>query len=350
MYNVSFPKMGIELMVNPVALSIGNFNIYWYGIIIGTGFLLALLFAVKSLKRYGISNDAFFDCVLFGLIGGIVGARLYYVIFRWDTYSQDIMQIFAIHNGGLAIYGGIIGGLGTACIAAKIKKVNIPAMLDIGGMGFLIGQGLGRWGNFFNQEAFGTPTTLPWGMVSENTGGVAVHPCFLYESLWCLLGFAVLFVISLKWRKLDGQMFLMYLVWYGLERMVVEGLRTDSLYLPFMGLRVSQILSAVLVIVGTALLVAGFVRVKKHGVSLGVDRIAEQTEEETTADSNEKQEKRFEKKNGEDDELRHEKNFDEDLSKLNPTVYGPPEMMNPVKSQDDTTENTEKEQTVDTEE
>ena len=99
MYNVSFPKMGIELMVNPVALSIGNFNIYWYGIIIGTGFLLALLFAVKSLKRYGISNDAFFDCVLFGLIGGIVGARLYYVIFRWDTYSQDIMQIFAIHNG-----------------------------------------------------------------------------------------------------------------------------------------------------------------------------------------------------------------------------------------------------------
>lgn len=262
MYHVSFPGMGIELTVDPVALSVGNFSIYWYGIIIGVGFLLALLFAVKSLKRYGISSDAFFDCVIFGLVAGIVGARLYYVVFRLDIYSQDPMQIFNIHNGGLAIYGGIIGGLGTACIVAKIKKVNIPALLDIGGMGFLIGQGLGRWGNFFNQEAFGTPTDLPWGMMSENTGGVTVHPCFLYESLWCLIGFGVLFFISLKWRKFDGQMFLMYLVWYGLERMIVEGLRTDSLYTPFLGLRVSQILSAILVVVGIVLLIMGFIRAK----------------------------------------------------------------------------------------
>ena len=289
MYNVSFPKMGIELMVNPVALSIGNFNIYWYGIIIGTGFLLALLFAVKSLKRYGISNDAFFDCVLFGLIGGIVGARLYYVIFRWDTYSQDIMQIFAIHNGGLAIYGGIIGGLGTACIVAKIKKVNIPAMLDIGGMGFLIGQGIGRWGNFVNQEAFGTPTDLPWGMVSENTDNIAVHPCFFYESVWCLLGFFVLYFISRKWRRFDGQMFLLYLIWYGFERMIVEGLRTDSLMTPFLGLRVSQILSGALVIIGTVLLIINLRRTKSKPLSDGEE--ADEKDTVQTAESEKSEEK-----------------------------------------------------------
>lgn len=267
MYHVSFPGLGIALDVNPVAVSLFSgtdreFNIYWYGIIIGAGFLLALFYALKSLKRYEINSDSFFDCVLFGLVAGIIGARLYYVAFKWDEYSQDLVRIFDIHGGGLAIYGGIIGGLGTACIVARIKKVNIPAMLDIGALGFLIGQGIGRWGNFINQEAFGTPTDLPWGMVSENTNGVAVHPCFLYESLWCLIGFGVLFLISIKWRKFNGQMFLMYLVWYGLERMIVEGLRTDSLMTPFLGLRVSQILSGVLVIVGAVLLIYGFVRTR----------------------------------------------------------------------------------------
>ena len=128
-------------------------------------------------------------------------------------------------------------------------------MLDIGGIGFLIGQGIGRWGNFVNQEAFGTPTDLPWGMVSENTGNIPVHPCFLYESLWCLLGVLVLYIVSRKWRKFDGQIFLMYIIWYGLERMIVEGLRTDSLMTPFLGLRVSQIISGALVIIGTVLLI-----------------------------------------------------------------------------------------------
>lgn len=267
MYHVSFPGLGIALDVNPVAISLFSgtdkeFNIYWYGIIIGAGFLLALLYALKSLKRYGIDNDSFFDCVLVGLIAGIVGARLYYVAFKWDMYSQDLTKIFDIHSGGLAIYGGIIGGLGAACIVAHIKKINIPAMLDIGALGFLIGQGIGRWGNFVNQEAFGTPTDLPWRMVSENTDMVGVHPCFLYESLWCLLGFGLLFLVSVKWRKFNGQMFLMYLVWYGLERMVVEGLRTDSLMTPFLGLRVSQILSGVLVIVGAVLLIMGFIKTR----------------------------------------------------------------------------------------
>lgn len=264
MYNVSFPGLGLEFKVERTAISLGGFNIYWYGILVGCGFLLALLYAVKSLKRYKIHGDPFFDCVLAGLIFGIIGARLYYVAFRWDYYSQNLAEILSIHEGGLAIYGGIIGGLGSACIVAKLRKVNIPAMLDIGALGFLIGQGIGRWGNFVNQEAFGTPTDLPWRMVSENTGGVGVHPCFLYESLWCLLGFGILFFISIKWRKFDGQMFLLYLIWYGFERMIVEGLRTDSLYTPLFGLRVSQILSGILVIVGTVLLIINLKKAKQH--------------------------------------------------------------------------------------
>lgn len=255
-YHVSFPGLGIEnIPVSRVAVTIGNFSIYWYGIIIAVGFLLALFYAMKSLKRYGLKQDSFIDCVLAGLVFGIICARLYYVVFSWDNYKDNLLDILAIHNGGLAIYGGIIGGLGAACIMAKIVKLNIPAMLDIGGTGFLIGQGLGRWGNFINQEAFGTPTDLPWGMVSENTGGVAVHPCFFYESVWCILGFFLLIFLSYKWRKFDGQMFLLYIIWYGLERMVVEGLRTDSLMTPFFNLRVSQILSGILVIVGTVLLI-----------------------------------------------------------------------------------------------
>ena len=155
MYNVSFPALGINFTINRVALSIGSFNVYWYGLIIGAGFLLALLFAMLSLKRYGINKDQFIDCVLAGLVAGIIGARAYYVIFSWDSYKDNLMDVFAIHNGGLAIFGGIIGGLGAGCIVAKIKKMNIAAILDIGGMGFLIGQGIGRWGNFINQEAFG---------------------------------------------------------------------------------------------------------------------------------------------------------------------------------------------------
>ncbi len=272
-YHVSFPGLGInDLEVHRAAVTVGGFSIYWYGILIAIGFLLAFFYAMKSLKRYGIKPEPFFDCVLAGLICGIIGARLYYVVFKWDEYKDDITQIFNIHNGGLAIYGGIIGGLGAACIAAKIVKINIPAMLDIGGTGFLIGQGLGRWGNFINQEAFGVPTDLPWRMVSENTGGVGVHPCFFYESVWCIAGFFLLLFLSHKWRRFDGQMFLLYLIWYGMERMIVEGLRTDSLMTPILGLRVSQILSIVLVAVSAVFLIIGLKKSK--------NKISEESEAE----------------------------------------------------------------------
>ncbi len=282
-YHVSFPGLGIgPVTVSRTAFTVGGFSVYWYGIIIAVGFLLALIFAMKSLKRYKIKQEPFIDCVLAGLVAGIIGARVYYVAFSWDSYKDNLMDIFAIHNGGLAIYGGIIGGLGAACIMARIKKVNIPAMLDIGGMGFLIGQGLGRWGNFINQEAFGTPTDLPWGMVSENTDNIAVHPCFFYESVWCILGFFVLYFISRKWRRFDGQMFLLYLIWYGFERMIVEGLRTDSLMTPFLGLRVSQILSGALVVVGTVLLIINLRRAKARPVPDGAED--EVKEPEQTSD------------------------------------------------------------------
>ncbi len=255
MYQVTFPGLGLSFDINPVAFSIGDFQVYWYGIIIGLGFLLALIFALKNLKYFGIDKNGFIDCVLVGLVCGIIGARLFYVIFKWDYYQNHLDELLAVHNGGLAIYGGVIGGLLGGCIVAKIKKLPIPAILDVAVMGFLIGQGLGRWGNFFNQEAFGTPTDWPWRMVSENTGGVGVHPCFLYESLWCLLGFGLLFLFSRKWRQYDGQIFLLYLVWYGAERMLVEGLRTDSLYTPLLGLRVSQIIAAVTMLTGIVLLI-----------------------------------------------------------------------------------------------
>lgn len=274
MYNVSFPGLGINgLQINPIVISIGEFKITWYGVIIMTGLLLAVVYAMTvSKKRYGIDPDKLLNCVIVGLVTAIVGARLYYVAFEWERYSKDLSKIFSINEGGLAIYGGLIGALIGGLIVAKISRMNIPALLDLAVLGFLIGQGIGRWGNFTNQEAFGTPTDLPWGMISENTGGVTVHPCFLYESLWCLLGFVVLHFFSKYLRKYDGQVFLMYLVWYGAERTVVEGLRTDSLMTPILNLRVSQVLSAVLVLIGLVFLIINFIR-KKDTIDVPVKRL-----------------------------------------------------------------------------
>lgn len=259
MYHVSFPKLGIELTINPIAFSIGDFNIYWYGIIIATGFTIALCYAMINSKRFGIVQDKLIDAIIVGLITGIIGARLYYVVFYpGNTYINNPTSIFQIHEGGLAIYGGIIGGLTGGIIVAKIKNINIPSILDIAALGFLIGQCIGRWGNFINQEAFGTETNLPWGMVSENTlleTSNPVHPCFLYESLWCLLGFIFLDIFSRKFKKYNGQIFLLYIVWYGTERFFVEGLRTDSLMLPYVNLRVSQVLAAISIVISVIILI-----------------------------------------------------------------------------------------------
>ena len=271
-YNVSFPGLGLQFEVNPVALQLGGLTIRWYGVLIALGLVLALIYAMNVCKRrYGVSQDKLLDCVLVGIITAIIGARLYYVAFKWDVYSQDPMSIFYINSGGLAIYGGLIGAFIGGLIVAKIVKVSIPALLDIACLGFLIGQGIGRWGNFMNQEAFGTPTGLPWGMVSENTGNIAVHPAFLYESLWCLLGFVLLHFFSKRFRKYDGQIFLLYMVWYGFERMIVEGLRTDSLYTPFFNLRVSQIVSLVIMVAGIVFLIINQVK-KKDTIAVPLKR------------------------------------------------------------------------------
>ena len=270
-YNVSFPGLGLEFKVSPVAFTIGSYSVYWYGIIIAAGFALATLYCMRTAKKRGVDPDKTLNCIIVGLITAVIGARLYYVAFSWSKFSGDLGSIFNIHEGGLAIYGGIIGGLAGGIIAAKVQKMKLLELLDIIMTGFLIGQGIGRWGNFVNQEAFGTPTDLPWRMASEATGGVGVHPCFLYESLWCLLGFALIHFVFSGRKKYDGQLLYTYLVWYGFERMIVEGLRTDSLYLPFADIRVSQLLSALAAAAGAVLLVVFAVRSKKSAGSVAAE-------------------------------------------------------------------------------
>lgn len=259
MYNVQFPKLGLDFDISPIAFSIGSYHIYWYGIIIASGLLLAVGYAMKTAPRYNVNASKLINCVLVGIITGIIGARLYFCFFQWDYYSKNPVEILHINNGGLAIYGGIIGSMIGGLIIVKIQKMKVMPVLDIAMISFLIGQGIGRWGNFMNQEAYGTPTDLPWGMMSEGTNMVAVHPCFLYESIWCLLGFVLLHFYGKYKQKYAGQIFYMYLVWYGFERMIVEGLRTDSLYLPFspfgFDIRVSQLLSLLIFLVGIILLI-----------------------------------------------------------------------------------------------
>ncbi len=271
---IQFPKLGLKFSIDPTAFNIGNLSIQWYGILITLGLVLALVYCFPKMKRFGLDSDRTIDAVIGGVFGGIVGARLYYVLLKWDDYKgKGFKEIINTRNGGLAIYGGIIGALLVGLIVCKLRKVKVLPMLDITVLGFLIGQGIGRWGNFVNQEAFGTNTNSFLGMtggriqstiIAEtqiggdmyNNGNVTmfwetpVHPCFLYESLWCLLGFVLLAWYS-KRRKYDGQLFLMYMAWYGAERFFVESLRTDSLMIG--SIRASQALSAVIFIVSVIL-------------------------------------------------------------------------------------------------
>lgn len=253
---VKFPGLGLDFEINNVAFSIFGFEIYWYALIIVTGLILAVLYAMKRSKRFGLDRDDMLDVIIVGFICSIIGARLYYIIF-YDHKFDSLWDAINLRDGGIAIYGAVIGAFLGGGLMCRKKKMSVLAMFDVTGISFLIGQGIGRWGNFTNQEAFGTPTDLPWGMQSANTGNVPVHPCFLYESIWCLAGFALLHFLSRKWYKFKGQYFLMYLLWYGLGRMWIEGLRTDSLWLIPNVIRVSQLLAVVCVIATIPLLVLG---------------------------------------------------------------------------------------------
>ena len=241
---------GIDLTIDSVAfkLPIGEngWTVYWYGIIIALGFVLALIYGYSNAKHFGVDTDRMLDVILVATPCAILGARLYYTIFPENEFNRidSVKEFFGLDGGGfsgLAIYGGIIGAVVSGVIMAKIRKVKVLDLTDLASIGFLIGQGVGRWGNFFNQEAFGAPTGSSWwGMTSENvitefakegydTTALA-HPCFLYESIWCLVGVALLFFLSRK-RRFSGETSLMYCVWYGLGRAIIEPMRTDSLRL-----------------------------------------------------------------------------------------------------------------------
>ena len=262
---VTFPGLGLSFDLNPIPFSIFGWPIHWYGIIIAAGFLLAVAYCTQASKRFGIQEDDLLDMLFFAVPLGILGARLYYIIFYLDLFrtadgSLDFAKMVRIWDGGLAIYGGVIASALTLLVFCKKRHIPFLAFADLGVFGLLIGQAVGRWGNFVNVEAYGGETTLPWRMgITEVVNGVEVykevHPTFLYESLWNLVGLVLLILIARNWRKFDGQMFYSYLAWYGVGRGMIEGLRTDSLYFFGTGIRVSQMLGFASALVGIALLV-----------------------------------------------------------------------------------------------
>ncbi len=244
MNHVAFPGLGLDFQIDKVAFSVLGKSIYWYALIIVLGFLLACFYAVRRANEFGLKEDNILDMLIYAVPSAIICARIYYVVFNFDLYRQDPIKILYIWEGGIAIYGAIIGAVLAVSIYCKISKVKLSYMLDIGALGLLIGQCIGRWGNFVNGEAYGTVTDLPWRMEIfdyELAMRIAVHPTFLYESIWNLIGFILLHFKS-KHRKFSGEVFLLYIVWYGLGRGFIEGLRTDSLYFMGTGLRISQFL------------------------------------------------------------------------------------------------------------
>lgn len=286
---ITFPGLGIE--VNPSeGFSIGNFEIKWYGVIIAAGVLLAILYCLGRCKRFGVSEDDVLNLLLICLPSAIVCARLYYVIFEWDQFFGPGIpwyKFLDIRTGGLAIYGGIIGAAVAMLIYARVRKLKITPFLDLMGIGLLVGQAIGRWGNFFNREAHGgvTDCFLRMGLI-ENGELQYFHPTFLYESLWNVAGFVLLHFLSKK-RKYDGQMFLGYVAWYGFGRMFIEGLRTDSLWIgPF---RVSQLLAAAsfLVAVGILLYQRLFVKHPPEKMQVHLAAQAAETVEEPTSPAEE---------------------------------------------------------------
>lgn len=285
---VYFPSLGWEFTLNRVAIEVLGRPIYWYGIIIALGFMLGTMACARMIKRYGLSEDIIYDFMFFAVPAALVGLRTYYVIFYLDLFkktdgSLDWGAIFRISDGGMAIYGGIIAGFITLYYFSRARKVKFFVLADVLVIGLILGQGIGRWGNFMNVEAYGGLTDGPWRMSSSSIasemvskgyatveqgygvldGTLGVHPTFFYESAWNFVGVVLLYSIWKRALRFDGQICFSYLLWYGIGRFIIEGMRTDSLYffgLSFLGypLRTSQMLSLAMVIVAGGVLVLAF--------------------------------------------------------------------------------------------
>ncbi len=267
---LSFPGFGIgEFSLNTVAFTVLGRSIVWYGIIVTSGIIAGFLYVLYRSKFEQIKSDDVLDIAIFTIISAMVGARLYYVVMNLSHY-HTFLEVIAIWNGGIAIYGGIIGGALATLIVSKVKKLKSAKLYDMIVPGVMLGQMIGRWGNFVNTEAFGTETSLPWRMGIHKIGEfvyetpVYVHPTFLYESVWNAVGF-VLINLFYKKKKYDGQIFLLYILWYGFGRMFIEGLRTDSLMIGDT-IRASQLLAFVSVIISFILLILFAFRIKKQTV------------------------------------------------------------------------------------
>lgn len=281
---INFPNLGIYLEHVGKTFRVFGIDIAYYGVVVVTGMLIGLLIVNAEARRRHQNADQYWDMEMIALLFGIVGARIYYVIFEWDNYKDNLLEIFNTRQGGLAIYGGIIGALIAVYIYGRIKKLSFPIMVDCITPGLVIGQVIGRWGNFFNREAFGGYTDnlfamqLPVSAVRQNeitqqmwnhvqtisgVDYIQVHPTFLYEGVWNLGVFLVLWLYR-KHKKFDGEIFLIYLVLYGMGRLWIEGLRTDQLLLPAVGIPVSQIVSVGAMIVGIILIVRKRLQLKKE--------------------------------------------------------------------------------------
>ena len=276
---ISFPGLGLEMNPNRV-LQIGSFSIHYYGLIIAIGLALAVIYGLRRRKVFGLTEDHILDGALLIVPFAIICARAYYCAFSWDSFKDDPISVLYIWNGGIAIYGGVIGAALGILIYCKVRKISIGATLDLVALGFLIGQAIGRWGNFMNREAFGAEVSkdyfLAMGLFNRYLGEYQYfHPTFLYESLWNIVGFAALHFLSKK-RQYDGQIALGYVAWYGLGRTIIEGLRTDSLWWgPF---RVSQLLAAVSCAIAVVVLLVQAFRTHDRA-NLFVNRIAAQAAE-----------------------------------------------------------------------
>lgn len=272
---IDFPNLGIHLKSVGDHITVFGFDIAYYGIIIGIGILVGIFIAAAEAKRSGQNPEDYYDFAIYAVIFSIIGARIYYVIFSWDMYKDDLISILNIRQGGLAIYGGVIAAVITVLVFAKIKHLSAPLILDTAGLGLVAGQMIGRWGNFFNREVFGEYTDnllamrLPVDAVRgsdiselmrehmETVDGVSyiqAHPTFLYESLWCLM-VLIIMLLYRRHKRFDGEVFLIYLLGYGLGRFWIEGIRTDQLLLPGVGIPVSQMLSGILVVTAVVLIV-----------------------------------------------------------------------------------------------